>query len=64
MGGLMAPRYECWGDDHEDLTKQVMDSWKSDPFFGYTSSEDPDEWTVIVTCSAGHENAFSGTGRP
>jgi hypothetical protein len=60
----MARRYECWGDDHENLTDKVVDSWTSDPVFGHTSSEEPDEWTVIVTCSAGHENAFSGSGKP
>jgi hypothetical protein len=60
----MARRYECWGDDHEDLTEQVVDTFIADPIFQHTSSEDLGGWTVIVTCSKGHENAFSGTGEP
>jgi hypothetical protein len=66
----MAGRYVCWGEDHDDLTDQVKDSWAKDPFFGYTGSQEPADpqapakWTVVVTCSSGHENAFSGNGRP
>ena len=60
----MARRYECWGDDHQDLTEQVKDSWKAEPVFQHVSFAGPAQWTVIVTCSAGHENAFSGSGQP
>lgn len=57
--------YRCRGDDHEDLTDKVRDAiiWRRGVFRLF-SLRKPQRWKVIVKCSHGHENVFTGSGRP
>jgi hypothetical protein len=57
--------YQCWGDDHEDLTEKVERAklqGDSKVVFGvkmFEKQAKPDEPRVVmVVCSKGHENVF------
>lgn len=52
--------YACWSDDcdHEDLSVQV-EAAKS--FEGPIGPFARDGWRVVVPCSKGHQNTFSGS---
>ena len=60
----MPKRYECWADHREDLTQQVIKAFDEDQLVVGMGDDGVHEWTVVVTCSANHRNAFSGTGEP
>lgn len=57
-------RYECWGDDHEDLTQKVEEELANGGTvtFGVTGSigrpRKSSPRKVLVICSKGHENVF------
>lgn len=56
--------YECWGDDHEDLTEKVEEAiarQKNSVPVVFTLSRPGSEQEplkVLVTCAHGHENVF------
>lgn len=65
--------YDCWGEDHEDLTEQVRAKVLAAgtgvvhvlrDFMG-TEEKDVQHWRVTeVKCSKGHDNSFEGDGVP
>ena len=70
-------KYECWGDDHEDLTDQVrakvlvegLGTMRGglDVLHFYVNTADASErghWRVVVKCSHDHDNSFEGNGVP
>jgi hypothetical protein len=61
--------YQCWGEDHEDLTEKVEVAKAALPpgggkvvVFGLKGpsrrSKPPEPRLVMVTCAKGHENVF------
>jgi len=61
--------YDCWGDDHEDLTNQVRmkvltESTPTTYVLRFSGGGNPRHWRVIVQCSKGHDNSFEGEGMP
>lgn len=63
--------YQCWGDDHEDLTAKVEQAVAALPkgggivTFGLRwtgKDESSSHRQVMVTCTKGHENVFTVEG--
>jgi hypothetical protein len=57
--------YTCWGEDHEDLTSAVRAKREAgnavfDLAVAPPKQGPSEDWRVIVTCSHGHQNIFSG----
>lgn len=57
--------YQCWGEDHEDLTDRVKQAVAALPKNGiitygvrWTGSEERPPRQVVVVCAKGHENVF------
>ena len=59
-------KYQCWGDDKEDLTEKVKEAIQSGgvDVFRLSSisktNKEPLKWRVHVTCSKGDVNIFEG----
>ncbi len=58
--------YQCWGDDHEDLTERVEQAIAALPSKGvitygitWTGSDKRPPRQVMVVCAKGHENVFA-----
>lgn len=65
----MMADYKCYADDGEDLTEKVREKVRNlggQIVVAIRSSAKRREkpWEIIVECSHGHRNKFSGKGQP
>lgn len=58
--------YDCWGDDHEDLTEQVRAKVRAaNTVVVSVLRKEQQHWRVTdVKCSKDHINSFEGDGEP
>jgi hypothetical protein len=64
IGGNVEERYVCWGADAEDFTELLQQKYDAGEMPYFYMQDEEEHWKFQVTCSQGHKNAFSGTGRP